>query len=77
MKNTLLNRLRLVHLFLFLATLALVCSVFLNGCVSLKKYRLLEKDYQNCGEDQRSYEQLKRILECEKANDTIQKVNRK
>jgi hypothetical protein len=39
------------------------------GCVSLKKYRALEADYQRCGEYERAYEQMKRIEQCEKMNE--------
>jgi outer membrane murein-binding lipoprotein Lpp len=65
MKNTTLRSLRVAYFFLLLATLALVFSVFLSGCVSVKKYRLLEEDYQNCGKKHRSLEQEVKILRAE------------
>jgi len=37
-------------------------------CVSLEKYRALESDYQRCGDDQRSYEQLIKQIEADKKN---------
>lgn len=47
----------------------------LTGCVSSKKYNLLEADYQRAGEAQRGYEQEHRILQVE-LQDLKQKVAR-
>ncbi len=58
----------LPSLFLFLF------SCLFAGCVSLKKYKALEHDYQRCGEAQRTLEQqerAERFLPQNKKNENV------
>lgn len=42
--------------------IAILLLIAINSCVSLKKYKLLEADYQNCGASQKGLEQENRSL---------------
>ncbi len=55
--------------------LTCLSASILAGCVSTKKYDMLQSDYQKAGEAQRSYEQEHRVLQVE-IQDMRQKIAR-